>query len=45
MDCIKLDILDRQYKKTESRESCFDKKLIPDFFVGNVRNRNIYNNA
>jgi Leucine-rich repeat (LRR) protein len=33
MGCIKLDILDRQYKKTESRESCFNKKLTPDFFV------------
>jgi hypothetical protein len=42
MGCVKLEILDEQYKRTELKISYFNKKLTPNFCAENACNVTIY---
>jgi hypothetical protein len=42
MGCVKLSILDEQYKKPELRVSSYKKELTPVFFVGDERRVSLY---
>ena len=42
MGCVKLHILDEQYKRTELKVSCFNIKLTSDFCSQNARSASLY---